>query len=132
MARQASLKTIQTQIARLEKQAEALKLNAKPGLLQVVKLMRKHGLRPADIDMALAPPSSAGKAQGAGKAPAAGKRSKTSGTRSSAGGKAAAGRKVAPKYRDPVSGATWTGRGRSPKWVTEALAQGKSKESFAI
>jgi DNA-binding protein H-NS len=27
-------------------------------------------------------------------------------------------RKTAPaKYQDPVSGATWSGRGRTPKWV---------------
>jgi DNA-binding protein H-NS len=22
-----------------------------------------------------------------------------------------------PKYRDPLSGATWTGRGKPPKWI---------------
>lgn len=27
------------------------------------------------------------------------------------------GKKVAPKYRDPVSGNTWTGRGKAPKWI---------------
>jgi len=27
-----------------------------------------------------------------------------------------AARKVAPKYRDPDTGTTWTGRGRSPAW----------------
>ncbi len=26
------------------------------------------------------------------------------------------GVKVAPKYKDPASGALWTGRGRSPTW----------------
>jgi len=25
--------------------------------------------------------------------------------------------KVAPKYRDPVTGQTWTGRGKAPKWI---------------
>jgi len=25
--------------------------------------------------------------------------------------------KVAPKYRDPKSGLTWTGRGRAPLWM---------------
>ena len=25
--------------------------------------------------------------------------------------------KVAPKYRNPQTGDTWTGRGRAPKWV---------------
>jgi len=26
-------------------------------------------------------------------------------------------RPVAAKYRDPVSGATWSGRGKSPRWI---------------
>lgn len=36
-------------------------------------------------------------------------------------------KKVAAKYMDPTSGATWSGRGREPKWI-----QGKDKDSFAI
>lgn len=27
------------------------------------------------------------------------------------------GRKLEPKYKDPVSGKTWAGRGRLPKWM---------------
>jgi DNA-binding protein H-NS len=42
------------------------------------------------------------------------------------------GAKVAAKYRDPVSGATWTGRGLEPKWMKRALAAGKSRADFAI
>jgi DNA-binding protein H-NS len=42
------------------------------------------------------------------------------------------GKKVAPKYRDPVSGATWTGRGLKPKWLRAALDVGKSVADFAI
>lgn len=34
---------------------------------------------------------------------------------------------VAPKYRDPVSGATWTGRGKAPKWI-----QDKDRSQFEI
>lgn len=34
---------------------------------------------------------------------------------------------VAPKYRDPVTGKTWSGRGRAPTWL-----EGKNKEDFAI
>jgi DNA-binding protein H-NS len=41
-------------------------------------------------------------------------------------------KKVAPKYRDPVSGATWTGRGLKPKWLQAALSAGKSVADFAI
>ena len=35
--------------------------------------------------------------------------------------------KVAAKYRDPVTGMEWSGRGLSPKWL-----QGKEKSQFLI
>lgn len=35
--------------------------------------------------------------------------------------------KVAPKYRDPATGQTWTGRGKAPKWIA-----GKDRAAFAI
>jgi DNA-binding protein H-NS len=31
--------------------------------------------------------------------------------------KVSAGVKVAAKYCDPATGATWTGRGKAPKWI---------------
>lgn len=37
------------------------------------------------------------------------------------------GSTVAPKYRDPETGATWSGRGRSPLWLRD-----KNKEDFLI
>jgi DNA-binding protein H-NS len=39
---------------------------------------------------------------------------------------------VAPKYRDPETGATWAGRGLKPRWLTAAMKSGKSLEHFAI
>lgn len=39
----------------------------------------------------------------------------------------------APRYANPGNGAdTWTGRGRKPKWFTDAIAAGKSPEDMAI
>lgn len=35
--------------------------------------------------------------------------------------------KVAPKYRDPETGKTWTGRGKAPLWIA-----GKDKSIFLI
>ena len=35
-----------------------------------------------------------------------------------------AGIKVAPKWKDPISGATWTGRGKKPLFIREAEANG--------
>lgn len=39
---------------------------------------------------------------------------------------------VAPKFKDPVSGKTWTGRGKTPSWLASELAAGKSKQDFLI
>jgi len=40
--------------------------------------------------------------------------------------------KAAIKYRGP-NGETWSGgRGRKPQWVTQALAQGRDLEEFAV
>ena len=33
-----------------------------------------------------------------------------------------AGTKAPPKWQDPVTGAKWTGRGRSPAWFNEATS----------
>lgn len=41
------------------------------------------------------------------------------------------GRTVAPKYRDPASGKTWTGRGNPPVWIKDAKAAGKL-DAYAI
>ncbi|MDR2335512.1 MAG: H-NS histone family protein [Burkholderiaceae bacterium] len=40
---------------------------------------------------------------------------------------ATSGVKVAPKYRNPETGETWTGRGKAPKWI-----QNQDREKFAI
>ena len=41
--------------------------------------------------------------------------------------KSVSGTKVAPKYRDPATGQTWTGRGKAPKWI-----DGKDRTKFLI
>ena len=37
------------------------------------------------------------------------------------------GQKLAPKYRDPQSGATWSGRGKTPRWIN-----GVDRSQYAI
>ena len=37
------------------------------------------------------------------------------------------GNKVSPKYRDPSSGATWSGRGKTPRWIN-----GADRSQYAI
>lgn len=49
------------------------------------------------------------------------------------GAKKKARRKVAPKYRNPDNSAeTWTGRGRKPLWVANALESGKTLDDLLI
>lgn len=40
---------------------------------------------------------------------------------------AGSGSKVAPKFRNPATGQTWSGRGKPPKWI-----QGQDRTKFAI
>lgn len=40
--------------------------------------------------------------------------------------------KATPKYRDPVSGATWAGRGQQPRWMRKAIESGAHQEDFRI
>jgi DNA-binding protein H-NS len=37
------------------------------------------------------------------------------------------GNKVAAKYRDPATGATWSGRGKTPRWIN-----GADRSQYAI
>ena len=45
---------------------------------------------------------------------------------------AAKGTKVAAKYRHPVTGETWSGRGKPPKWLAAEMDKGKKASDFAI
>lgn len=102
-----NLSDLLAQKAALEKQIADAQREARAGAIAKVKaLMAEHGLTLADL---------AGKAA----APAA-------------SGTPRKGRKVAPKYRDPATGATWSGRGLQPKWLKAALAAGRKLGDFAL
>ena len=99
-----SLSDLISQKEALERQIQAAQNSAKAvAIAQVRKLMAEHGLTPTDLHAKS--PSKPG---------------------------APSGKKVAAKYRDPVSGATWTGRGLKPKWLAAALSAGRSLGDFAI
>ncbi len=112
-----TVKSIERQIAKLKAMAEKLAAKDKtPAIRQIVALMTKNGVTVAEVTAALAKGKPAAKrARGAKSAKPAAKR----GT-------------VAPKYRDPNTGATWTGRGRTPVWVLEAEKAGATRQSFLI
>jgi DNA-binding protein H-NS len=94
------------QIAQLRKQAEELRNQERAGVVEELrKKIAEYGLTAADLKLG---------ARG-------GKRSTV-----------VVGTKAAAKYRSPT-GETWSGgRGRKPRWITEALAAGKSLSDFEI
>jgi len=99
-----SLQDLLAQKADIDRQiSEARRQERNEAISKVRALMAEHGLTAADLV------------------------AKTSGARAST-----SGRKVAAKYRDPVSGQTWTGRGLKPKWLAAALESGKQLTDFAV
>jgi DNA-binding protein H-NS len=48
-------------------------------------------------------------------------------------GKGSTGQKVLAQYKNPADESlTWTGRGRQPRWVVDALANGKTLDDLRI
>ncbi|HLT99939.1 MAG TPA: H-NS histone family protein [Burkholderiaceae bacterium] len=107
---------LEKEIQKLQKQAAALEQKQRaPIISEIVRSMREYDITLEELETALT------------------RRKRTAGKRAAKGVKTATPRgPVPPKYRDPDSGATWTGRGRAPRWVVEAEAQGKSREDFLI
>jgi DNA-binding protein H-NS len=112
---------VQKQIAKLQAQAKSLEAAKDARKLRAVDrvraLMKKLGVELSDLGAA--PRAKARGPVPKGRKPAAGKARKSGGI-------------VPPKYRDPESGATWTGRGRTPVWMAKKLAEGRTREEFAI
>lgn len=114
---------IQAQIEKLQKQATEIKSKEfDKTVKEIVAKMQAFGITLKDLQRGL---GKAGRAASAARTVSAGAR-KRSGTPSRQKGK-----KVPPKYRGP-KGETWSGRGMMPRWLATLVAQGKSRESFAI
>ncbi len=112
---------IQSQIEKLQKQANEIKAKEFHGTVQeILAKMQAFGITVKDLQSVK--PAKAGKG-GRGK-------SKASPVSPAKAAKKTA-TPVAAKYRGP-NGETWSGRGLTPKWLAALIAQGQSKESFAI
>jgi DNA-binding protein H-NS len=100
-----SYQEILSQIEELKRKAEDVRQQEMAGAIAEIKrLMAQFGISTEDLGLA-------GRA-GAGK-------NKSRGS-------------VAAKYRDPLSGKTWTGRGRRPAWVLDLEGQGKTLDDCRI
>src|ERR1700758_774521 len=103
----ATLEKVQTQIAKLQAQTNALiKKQSSTVIGKIRDLMEKHGLSVADIDA-----YTGGKKRGR-----------------KPGAKALPKTAASAKYRNPKTGATWTGHGRAPAWIAAA----KDRTKFLI
>lgn len=118
---------IQTQIAKLQKQAEDIKAREFDKTVQdIVERMQAFGITLKDLQKVMGKP----RASGAGKK-AAGRQGAKKAGKPGARKSAKAGVPVAAKYRGP-QGETWSGRGLMPRWLAALVAQGRSKDEFAV
>lgn len=109
---------IEKEIQKLQKQAQALHAKRRgPIINSILKSMREYEITPEDIAAAYNQKKPA-------RAATAVKKSSPS--------RAAAKRPVPPKYRHSETGETWTGRGKPPRWITNAEAEGKTRDDFLI
>ena len=109
----ATLEQIQAKMKQLQVQSEALLAKkTQEAVDQIRALMLKHGLTTEDIET---------KAKAKRQAKASNGRADRLKAKASDGVKG----KAAPKYRHPKTGATWTGHGRAPAWITEAKDHSK-------
>jgi DNA-binding protein H-NS len=101
----AALEQIQARLQKLQAQADAIVAKQSSAILETIRgLMEQHGLTTADIDAHLGRKKRGPKA----------------------GSKAAAkSAQSVPKYRDPKSGATWSGHGRAPGWIANVKDRSK-------
>jgi DNA-binding protein H-NS len=115
-----TLAQIRKQIAQLEEQAKAIRQREISGVVaRIREAIAHYGLTADDLGL------------GGGSAGSTGRKTRKP-RKAKGAGKAKAARKTvgAVKYRDEA-GNTWTGRGRRPKWFTDALAAGKTAEQMA-
>ncbi|SAK87895.1 H-NS histone family protein [Caballeronia ptereochthonis] len=102
----ATLAQLEIQIQKLQRRADALReRKSVRAIADIRALMEEYGLTTADLVKA-----------GLGKKPG-----RPVGSKNAPGSskKTAAKSKLPPKYRDPVSGATWSGHARPPAWIKD-------------
>jgi DNA-binding protein H-NS len=101
----ATFEQIQARLKKLQAQADAIVAKQSSVVLEKIRgLMEKHGLTPADIDAYVG--------------------SKERGPKASSKAVVKSVQSVT-KYRDPKSGATWSGHGRAPGWIANVKDRSK-------
>lgn len=116
----ANLIDIQDQIDKLQKQAAEIKSREFSKTVEEIRAkMQAFGITLKDLQPG----------KGRGKVKVAKTTAKTKATAKSSKKKTTV--PVAAKYRGP-NGEAWSGRGLMPRWLAGLVAQGRTKEDFAI
>jgi DNA-binding protein H-NS len=110
-----SAEALKAKIEQLQKQLTAAQNNKAPAIKKVKALMKKLGVTVGDLT--------------GGEAQPKGRPGRKPGNAAKKGPKR--GGKVAIKYRDD-QGNTWTGRGKTPRWLAEAEKAGAKRDQFLI
>ena len=115
-----NLMDIQSQIGKLQKQADEIKARDFDNTIQEILVkMQAFGITPKD----LLPGKRRGGVKAKTKVVALAKRVSNGANKTS--------NPVAAKFRGP-EGQTWSGRGLMPRWLAALVADGQPKETFAI
>jgi DNA-binding protein H-NS len=118
-----NLVDIQNQIQKLQKQASEIRDREFDRTIQdILAKMQAFGISFKDLQSAMS-----GGRKGRGKA----KTAATAQPKAASVKKKKTGVPVAAKYQGP-GGQSWSGRGLTPRWLASLLAEGKTKEDFAI
>jgi DNA-binding protein H-NS len=113
MKQRDSLKGLSAEIGQLEHRIYALRAKRRAlAVREIVRLMRQSQIMPDEITAAYLPHSPISSDV---QAPRLDGRSR-----------------VAPKYRDPETGQTWTGRGVMPRWLAAAESGGRNRRHFIV
>lgn len=119
----ANLIDIQAQIDTLQKQAEAIRTKEFAATVADIRAkMAAFGITLKDLQL----PARSGKRKYKGSTAV-----KVLGSRAAPPKSPKAGIKVEPKFKGP-NGESWSGRGMMPKWLSSLVAQGRTKEEFAV
>jgi DNA-binding protein H-NS len=115
----ATLEQIQARVKKLQAQAEAIIAKRAQGALnQIRDLMLRHGLTTEDIEERAKAKRERARAERLGLTNGKAKAVSSSTTKG----------KLPPKYRDPKTGATWSGHARPPQWIKNV----KDRTKFLI
>jgi DNA-binding protein H-NS len=113
-----SLPEITAQIEQLQRQAALLReKHKKPVIRAIVEAMGYYGISHQELRGDMRSRQTRNGKRGTGS-------DRPRGTKQ--------GKRVAPKYRNPKTGDTWSGRGRPARWIADAEERGQSRERFLI